>query len=214
LLPRQALLYTGLALAGLGLAESTTAANKTLTQARAWDEAQPVARRLQQLSTAEPGRYAVVFTPNFGLAEYFPAHAPVRALWGVHTTAAGGVAQPRNRDLLCLHAYFSGLGPAELRQAMATNGFEILAALFGPERVLQSLGHGAQAVTPAEADAEVKQYEQFIARMTPAQSQLAQLRYAVAPTAAQPDWRNLDRWYERDAGEQIGVFTLYRLKPR
>jgi hypothetical protein len=38
------------------------------------------------------------------------------------------------------------------------------------------------------------------------------LSYVVTDGAT--DFRNLDRWYERDAGERVGRFTLYRVTLR
>jgi hypothetical protein len=36
----------------------------------------------------------------------------------------------------------------------------------------------------------------------------------VVQADRQPDFTNLDRWYERDAGERVGNSILYRLKLR
>jgi hypothetical protein len=40
------------------------------------------------------------------------------------------------------------------------------------------------------------------------------LSFVVVTTEAAPDLSNLDRWYERDAGERVGLLTLYRVKLR
>jgi hypothetical protein len=31
---------------------------------------------------------------------------------------------------------------------------------------------------------------------------------------AQPNFVNLEKWYERDAGEKVGILTIYRVKLR
>jgi len=38
--------------------------------------------------------------------------------------------------------------------------------------------------------------------------------YAVIPADVNFDFTNLDRWYDRDAGERVGSYILYRLKLR
>jgi hypothetical protein len=38
------------------------------------------------------------------------------------------------------------------------------------------------------------------------------LSYAVVNNDADTDLTNLDKWYERDAGEVIGKYTLYKLR--
>ena len=40
------------------------------------------------------------------------------------------------------------------------------------------------------------------------------LTYAVISSDRNFDFANLERWYERDAGERVGDYTLYRLKLR
>jgi hypothetical protein len=40
------------------------------------------------------------------------------------------------------------------------------------------------------------------------------LSYLVVPTSSDFDYRNVDRWYERDPGEPVGNFLVYRLKPK
>jgi hypothetical protein len=40
------------------------------------------------------------------------------------------------------------------------------------------------------------------------------LTYAVIPADINFDFSNIDRWYERDAGERAGAYVLYRLKVR
>jgi len=38
--------------------------------------------------------------------------------------------------------------------------------------------------------------------------------YAVIPADVNFDFTNLDRWYERDAGERMGSYILYHVKVR
>jgi hypothetical protein len=38
------------------------------------------------------------------------------------------------------------------------------------------------------------------------------ISYVITDFDYNQDFTNLDRWYERDAGERIGKFMLYRVK--
>jgi len=38
--------------------------------------------------------------------------------------------------------------------------------------------------------------------------------YAVVPPDTNFDFTNLDRWYERDAGERVGSYILHHVKVR
>jgi hypothetical protein len=40
------------------------------------------------------------------------------------------------------------------------------------------------------------------------------IAYAVISTDRAFDYANLDRWYERDSGERVEGYILYRLKVR
>lgn len=40
------------------------------------------------------------------------------------------------------------------------------------------------------------------------------ITYAVTLAEDKFDFSNIDRWYERDGGERVGAYVLYRLKLR
>jgi hypothetical protein len=48
--------------------------------------------------------------------------------------------------------------------------------------------------------------------MTRAQAQKRPLAYAITNVNDNFDFSRLNLWYERDSGERIGAYTLYRLK--
>jgi hypothetical protein len=213
-LPRRALLYAALLAACWGLIEMSGPTKRNAPYAHLSDEAKPVAARVAQLARAEAGRRPVVFSSNLTMSEYLPTYAPVGTLWSSHTPVAGGVNPQENKELFFRYLYYSGFGEKELADALAARNFETLAVLFGPERALHALTPDARPVTAAEARTEIQNYINFAASFTAEQARQPQISYVVAPAEAEPAWTNLDRWYARDAGEQFGLFKLYRVKLR
>jgi hypothetical protein len=47
-----------------------------------------------------------------------------------------------------------------------------------------------------------------------AQARSVKISYVVANADEHADFRNLDRWYQRDQGERVGKFILYRTSLR
>ena len=60
---------------------------------------------------------------------------------------------------------------------------------------------------------ELSWYEQYCASFTRERAAQTELSYLIMPVADR-DVANLDRWYERDGGERVGNYNLYRLRLR
>ncbi len=65
---------------------------------------------------------------------------------------------------------------------------------------------------PEEIEDEVKAYQGYVDSFSRARVLLRPLTYVVK--RGEPDLSHVDLWYERDAGERIGDYNLYRLKLR
>ncbi len=124
------------------------------------------------------------------------------------------------RELMFRHLYYIGMDAGRLRQALdkSLDDKELShfcrGMFFGKERVLPILSSNPQPITQEEIDVEVGRYEEHIASFAREHAANPTLSYVVTPTHAGPDFVNLDRWYERDTGERIGDFTLYRVRLR
>jgi hypothetical protein len=85
--------------------------------------------------------------------------------------------------------------------------------IFGNERALLFLGWNTLPIRQDEIEQEVSAYESFSRSFAREQALKRPLTYAVTFTGEAFDFSNLDQWYERDAGQTVGSYTLYRLKP-
>jgi hypothetical protein len=90
-----------------------------------------------------------------------------------------------------------GVSPASLRTEDGV--------VFGPSN---------QKLTYGEIASEVARYGAYIKNFDSTTAGNPKLSYAVVNNDADTDLTTLDKWYERDAGEVIGKYTLFTLKPR
>jgi hypothetical protein len=111
--------------------------------------------------------------------------------------------------------YYSGLSLKEVATGMTEGRFIVLAPLFGVERVIEGLATDPKPITTLEMRDELKRYGDYLQNFGIQQAKNPVLNYVVIPNSdAAPNLTNLDKWYERDAGEQVGLFKIYRVKLR
>ena len=122
----------------------------------------------------------------------------------------GGVSVAENKKLFYLYLYYSGITSHDVEEALRQNVFEVTAAIFGSERALPALGQGAK-ISPDEIKAEVKRFEEFVSGFNAETAVNPALDYIIVPGRAEPDYKNLDRWYQRDEGTNVGLFKVYKL---
>jgi hypothetical protein len=67
-------------------------------------------------------------------------------------------------------------------------------------------------LTYGEIQAEAMRYERYAQEFDAARA--VRLDYLVTPNEPNGFFENIDKWYERDAGEIFGKYVLYRLTPR
>jgi hypothetical protein len=182
------------------------------------DDAILVDKRLAQLAREHgAGIEAVtsqnVLATNFIHADSLPTTAPQAVLWARHQHIFAGVTLEENRERLFQLFYYVGADEHWMRQMLSDN-IVIQIALFGWGRLSDRLTVNAQPITPAEVEAEVERYRNYVSTFTRERASHPTLAYIVTHADGEADLTNLDRWYERDAGELVGHFKLYRVKLR
>ena len=88
------------------------------------------------------------------------------------------------------------------------------AAAFGHERVIPDMSVQAKPITTEEIALQVADYKAYYSSFTRDRAVQHILAYVIVPSAGGPDLSNLDRWYQRDQGEQVGDYILYRVQLR
>jgi len=194
-----------------GLFEVSASTARASAAAFIRDESMPALRLSAQ--KAQSNR-AVVAATNFVTADITPSVGKLRPLWNAHLSSAGGVSIAENKRLFYLYLYFGGYGPDDLDKALRMKSFETTAAIFGSERALPELADPTEQITPAEIGEEAAKFRAFIAALTKETATVPQLSYIVVPAKEEGDLANVDRWYQRDGGTDVGLFRVYKLGVR
>lgn len=182
------------------------------------DEAVPVASRLAELSAASTreraGEREIVLSTHVVHADNLPTVAPQAVLWGLHMRVFSGVTLEENRERFYQHLYYSGIGEQPFLQSLSEYNFEYRIGLFGQERINRTLTPDLKPITAEEVRAETDKYLDYVESFDHERAARWPLSYVIAWAQDEPDFTRLDRWYERDRGERIGSFILYRVKLR
>ncbi|MBA3766918.1 MAG: hypothetical protein H0W99_08010 [Acidobacteria bacterium] len=65
-----------------------------------------------------------------------------------------------------------------------------------------------------EIEEEVRAYQAYLDSFSRERAWQQPLTYVVTRVEHEPDLSHIDRWYQRDAGEQAGPYRLFRVKLR
>jgi hypothetical protein len=196
----------------------------------ATDRRIPVLRRLKELSRqdgtladlqSKGQASALVFSPSVALIRLLPTWTSQATLIDITGVDCRNVTREERKRLFYVHLYYSKTDTEALRNVLngAPDGShdELSSArsvIFGLERVFPTLSSQFKPIQPDEIEREVQDYQAYAASFSREEMLRSPLTYAVIPAYGNFDFANLDRWYERDAGERVGDYTLYRLKLR
>jgi len=193
------------------------------------DQIVPVLLRLEQLSK-EDGTLAglrkdgkastIVFSPELVVSVLQPTWTSQGTLLDVGGLDFGSVTRDERKEFFYMHLYYSQANVEELRKALSgapddpAMNYYARAVMFGHERVVPALSGDFKPIQPEEIEQEIRSYQAYANSFSREQVLKRPLTYAVIPAESNFDFINLDPWYERDAGERVGAYTLYRLKLR
>jgi len=190
----------------------------------------PVLRRLNELSKQD-GTLAdlrtkgesstLVFSPTVPLIVLLPTWTSQGTLLDVTGVYCRSLTREEQREFLHMHLYYSSVHGESLRKALSNRpdgvGDElsnVRTVLFGHERAFQYLSPQLRPIQQEEVDQKVLAYQAYVNSFSRGAALRRPIAYAVIPADGNFDFTNLDRWYERDDGERVGDYVLYRLKLR
>lgn len=201
----------------------------TVPVAIANDRMIPVLLRLKQFSNQD-GTLAslrgedqvapLVFSPNIHVSVLLPTWTSQGTLLDMGGLDFGSLSKEERKEFFLAHLYFSETNTESLRTALQNKNedpevnYYARSVIFGHERVLPVLSYDFQPIRSDEIEREVQLYQAYINSFSRGEALKRPIKYAVIPTQGTFDFSNLDRWYERDTGERVGDYTLYRLKLR
>jgi hypothetical protein len=178
------------------------------------DLALPVAKRLEELARNDADPYrSTVLAYDMIQSDDLPSVAPQNVLWSRHQHVFAGMSWQENKDRYFQFLYYLNVDEDGL-DYLLRNDFVAKIALFGWGRHTDRLSSEAKPLTQGEITAEVRRYAAYRSGFNEATAANPRLAYAVVNNESYTDLTNLDKWYQRDSGEVIGKYTIYRLNPR
>ena len=147
------------------------------------------------------------------VAVILPTFAPQAVLWAPHFDFLN-LAAGESRQRFYEYLYLSGIKEDHLRKDLAEPLSTFGAAAFGHERVIPDLSVQAAPITKDEIESQVADYRAYCSSFSIEHAVQHILSYVIVPSSGETDLSNLDRWYERDQGEVVGDYVLYRVQLR
>lgn len=221
-------------LAGLSLAWGVVAVGlparfDSVPAAIAVDKSVPVFLRLSELSRGDgtiadlrtKGRAStVVFSPNVRLTKWLSTWTSQPTLLNQTGIYCGTQSREEQKRSFYMHLYYSRVRPETLRQVLVGTldpPEELVSApsvIFGHGRIFPQLTDHFNAVQSSEIEEQVSAYKIYSDSFSREEVLRKPITYTVTRVDNNFDFTNLDKWYERDTGERLGDYVLYRLKLR
>jgi hypothetical protein len=133
-------------------------------------------------------------------------------LWARHQHVFAGLSWEESKKRYYQFLYYQNLDEKWLENRLRKGDFVSMIALFGWGRHTDRLSSQAKPLTFGEISAEAKRYGEYRLNFDKGEASSPKLSYFVFPSNRKPDFSNIDRWYERFEEEQMGIYTLYRLR--
>ena len=187
------------------------------------DKGIPALRRLKELSMQD-GTLAdlrtkgqastLVFSPDVSLIALLPTWTSQGTLLDISGQYYGNATPTQQKVFFYEHLYYSKTEVQVVRKALDERDQFAIVEIFGPHRLFPALSAQFQPIQADEIDREAQAYQSYANSFSREEALKRPITYAIIPVEDDFDFTNLDRWYERDAGERVGDYTLYRLKLR
>ena len=217
-LSKRALVWIALAALDWGAIEAHQAAQRNAEGNNKAAEEMSVYVRLAKQAHNSPTitNDKVVLFDDLHMADGAPAVSPLAVLWAPHMIVYSGVTQAESKERLYRHLYYTGVGVKELDGYLHGQNvyYGCAVGLFGFDRLIDGLNPNVKPITVEEKNAELISYGRYIETFDKERAASPRLSYVITQTVGGTDLKNLERWYQRDAGERIGKFTLFKLQLR
>ena len=182
------------------------------------DEMMSIGKRLTELSINDvpspDSRRAVVLSHSMLLGDDLPTIAPQAVLWARHQHVFVGASSEESKLRYYQYLYYTDLDEKWLDNSLKEGDFISMITLFGWGRHTNRLSSVSNPLTFGEIEEESAKFGDYINNFSVKEASYPTLSYVIVPTDWNLKFKNLDTWYERDAGEKIGKFILYKVKLR
>lgn len=229
-IPRRALAWIAVLSFAWGLVEVGLPSRlNTVPAAMKEDQIVPVLLRLKRLSR-EDGTIAdlqtkgsastIVFSPQIMVTALLPTWTSQGTLPDAGGIDFGHISREERKEYFYMHLYYAKADLGSLREALKGNPADPVmkyyarAVIFGHERIVPALSGEFKPIQDEEIESEIRAYEAYANSFSRSEALKRPLTYLVIPADSNFDFSNIDRWYERDSGERVGAYALYRVRLR
>ena len=222
MLTNKRLLIIALVAFGWGGIEVWLSASRNLPHNQRVDQLRASAKRLTELAQTDGtagaeksgGELPIVLISDLALADRLPADAPQAVLWSPRMLVFPGVTEVENRERFLQQLYYLGFDEKKMWDEMSRGDWNFFAGMFPYHRLSRVVSGHSDPIFPEEMRAQIQNYLTFVQSFNREKAASPRLSYILLPADRESDFSNVDRWYERDSGERIGKFILYRVKLR
>ncbi len=146
------------------------------------------------------------------LADRLPSDAPQSVLWAPRMLVFPGVSEAENRERFFRQLYYLGYDERKFWVELDQPNWNFLTGMFAYERLSPAVSGSAAPITLPELQSQLVSYLEYSRSFNSQRAATPVLSYLIVHADSPPDYANLDRWYQRDAGERVGNFVVYRLR--
>ena len=178
------------------------------------DEAMAVNLRLKELANGniEAAKRQTTLNLEPLQADSQPTVAPQAVVWARHQHVFSGLVDwEENKRRYYQLLYYSDLDAEFLRKSLTgCRNIEACMALFGWDRFNAKLSANARPLTQPEIEEEIRNYKNFTQNFSIEDAGNPLINYVIVYGEANDQLENIDRWYQRDPGEILGKYILYK----
>jgi hypothetical protein len=186
------------------------------------DEARPALLRLAEIGReTKDGALdtrSIVYAPNFVVTGALASTAPQPVLWAQHLFVFPDVTLAEDKQRLAQFLYYQGVVFTDIDryhwQLLDSDRKYYLISLIGRGRFNPRLSVDWKPIAPEEVQGALDYYANFVVTFDRARAANPQISYLLVGAEDLARLSNFDRWYERDQGEQVGSYVLYRVRLR
>jgi hypothetical protein len=184
------------------------------------DAVRPALLRLAEIGRkTEDGKLdtrSVVYAPNFVVANALPSTAPQPVLWAQYLFLFPDVTLAEDKERLAQFLYYKGVSFSDIDEnhldSLDNERAYYLSSLIKRGRFNPRLSVDWQPIAPEEVRGALAYYADFVATFDRDRAAHPELSYLLINPEQHPELANFDRWYERDAGERVGSYMLFRVR--
>ncbi|MDX6498583.1 MAG: hypothetical protein QOG23_1843 [Blastocatellia bacterium] len=228
-IPNRALVWIAALCFSWGILEVGLLVSARTAPDAADDQTIPVLMRLKELAKVDGtliglrsrGNASVlVFSPRVDVMRILPTWSSQRTLLAAGAQDFGTATRKERQELLYEQLYFSEVDGARFREFLNHKtddtymNFYAPSVMFGDDRFLSIFSLHSRPIQQDEIEEAVRDYQAYVDSFSREKALHHPITYLVTSVKSESNLSHIDRWYQRDAGERLGDYNLFRIKMR